>query len=97
MAYSKTFNAWKFVTQEKVIMKLPLYSLKPQELMLTKVNSCFQSNQIILEFSRSPLHQEQYTEGGLRHKGPGASKSNEATRNEGTGTEYSDKSDPIWR
>lgn len=71
-------------------MKLPLYSLKPQELMLTKVNSCFQSNQIILEFSRSPLHQEQY-------KGPGASKSNEATRNEGTGTEYSDKSDPIWR
>jgi len=90
MAYSKTFNAWKFVTQEKVIMKLPLYSLKPQELMLTKVNSCFQSNQIILEFSRSPLHQDQY-------KGPWLTKNNEATRNEGTGAEYSDKSDPIWR
>ena len=85
MAYSKTFNAWKFVTQEKVIMKLPLYSLKPQELMLTKVNSCFQSNQIILEFSRSPLHQEQY-------KDPWLTKNNEGTR-----AEYSDKSDPIWR
>lgn len=90
MNYSKAFNAWKFVTPEKVIVKLPLYSLKPQELMLTKVNSCFQGNQIILEFSRSPLHSHQY-------KDLGVSKNNEATRNESLGTEHSDKSDPIWR
>ena len=93
MAYSKTFNAWKFVTQEKVIMKLPLYSLKPQELMLTKVNSCFQGNQIILEFSRSPLHQAQYKDLGITRDRENVRE----TRNEGTGAEYSDKSDPIWR
>lgn len=86
MSFSRTFNAWKFVSPEKVIIKLPLHSLKPQELMLTKVNSCFQGNQIILEFSRSPLHRPQY-------KAPGFSEN----RDEGTGAEYSDKSDPIWR
>ena len=88
---SRVFNAWKFVTQDKVIVKLPLHSLKPQELMLTKVNSCLQGNQIILEFSRSPLHRDQYKGpevNGIRHETP---------RNESSRTEYSDKSDPIWR
>ena len=86
MSFSRTFNAWKFITPDKVIIKLPLHTLKPQELMLTKVDTCIQGNQIILEFSRSPLHQHQ-------HKGPVFSKPSD----EGLGAEYSDKSDPIWR
>jgi hypothetical protein len=95
MNFSRTFNAWKFVTSEKVIINLPLHTLKPQELMLTKINTCIQGNQIILEFSRSPLHQDQYKGPGfsdIRHGATG-----KATRNESPGTEYSDKSDPIWR
>lgn len=89
MSFSRTFNAWKFITPDKVIIKLPLHTLKPQELMLTKVDTCIQGTlgaQIILEFSRSPLHQHQ-------HKGPVFSKPSD----EGLRTEYSDKSDPIWR
>jgi len=86
MSFSRIFNAWKFITPDKVIIKLPLHSLKPQDLMLTKVDTCIQGNQIILEFSRSPLHQAQ-------HKGSVFSKLSD----EGLRTEYSHKSDPIWR
>lgn len=92
MNYSKTFSAWKFVSRESVIIKIPLYSLKPQELMLTKVSPCFQGNQIILEFSRSPLHQDQYKDLGISKP-----RDVRETRNESPRTEYSDKSDPIWR
>ena len=52
MSFSRFFNAWKFVTPEKVVVKLPFHSLKAEELIFNKMDYCIQGNQIVLTFNR---------------------------------------------
>jgi hypothetical protein len=49
---SRHFQCWKFITRETVIVKLPLHSLKAEELYFKKMDYCAQGNQVILEFTR---------------------------------------------
>jgi len=88
MAFSRTFSAWKFITPDKVIVKLPFYTLAPQSLIFNRIEHCPQGNQIILEFLRKSEAHKAPEYSGIRHETP---------RNESPGAEYSDKSDPIWR
>ena len=85
MSFSRFFNAWKFVTPEKVVVKLPFHSLKAEELIFNKMDYCIQGNQIILTFERK-----------LKAPERNAYK-DESRRNESFGSQYSDKTDPIWR
>ena len=54
MSFSRFFNAWKFVTPDKVVVKLPFHSLKAEELIFFKMDYCIQGNQIVLTFNRKP-------------------------------------------
>ena len=58
MSFSRFFNAWKFVTPEKVVVKLPFHSLKAEELLFNKMDYCIAGNQIVLTFNRKPLPQK---------------------------------------
>lgn len=87
--FSRTFNAWKYVTADKLIVKLPLqYPMRPHDYVFNQMEVCHQGNQIILTFDKvSNISKDsQYT--FSRYEAPG---------NEGTRAQYSDKSDPIWR
>ena len=68
MSFSRFFNAWKFVTPEKVVVKLPFHSLKPEELTFFKMDYCIPGNQIVLTFNRKPKvpepNKSRYDQGG---------------------------------
>jgi len=84
MNFSRTFNAWKFVTPDKLIVKLPLHHpMKAYDYAFNQMEVCNQGNQIIVTFDNV----------SKISKGPNSSHS----RHEGLRAEYSDKTDPIWR
>lgn len=87
MSFSRVFNAQKFVTLEKVVIRIPFHSLKAGELTFNKMDYSIPGNEIILTLNRCTPYkapENTYT----RYETP---------RNEISRAEYSDKSDPIWR
>lgn len=88
MNFSRTFNAWKYVTPDKLIVKLPLHSLRAQDYAFKQMDICHQGNQIVLLFDNVSKISKDSANKFSRYETPG---------NEGTRAEYSDKSDPIWR
>lgn len=87
--FSRTFNAWKYVTPDRLIVKLPLqYPMKPQDYAFNQMEVCHQGNQIILTFDNVSKISKDSDNSFSRYEAP---------RNVRPRAEYSDKSDPIWR
>lgn len=63
---SRFFQCWKFMTTEKVVVKLPFHSLKALDLTFNKMEHCAQGNQIILTFDRKP---KELIQGYVRYEG----------------------------
>ena len=52
---SRFFNAWQYLTPNKLIVKLPLqYPMRAQDYAFNQMEICHQGNQIILEFQKMP-------------------------------------------
>jgi hypothetical protein len=81
---SRFFNAWQYLTPNKLIVKLPLqYPMRAQDYAFNQMEICHQGNQIILTFDNvSKISKES---------------ENTFSRYESLRTEHSDKADKIWR
>jgi hypothetical protein len=83
MNFSRTFNAWKFVTPDKLIVKLPLHSLRAQDYAFKQMDICHQGNQIVLLFDNVSKISKDSVIDNYKY--------------EGLRTQHSDPPDQRWR